>query len=203
MGRNSYLGGSTIIHRGTGGSASRQRKVKLSREQQAHMDYIKEISLLELERENIKIANSVTAFLYDGAGKPQISSSQLFDSAVFFADVPLASAHSVKTAIRAFKEEGGDFVRFISDVGQTLPVSAWRYQDSQRRQAIVGFLRDAKHPRIIGVYPTVEALIDEGVSHGWVAVADMEQLAHRKTTEFKELADRFKKTKGLGWPHRW
>lgn len=120
MGRNSYLGGSTIIHRGTGGASSRQRKPKLSREQQALIDYKNETHLLELERETVAIANSATAFIHDGADKPLISTSQLFDSAVFFADIPMASAHAVKKAIRAFKEEGGDFFRFISDLGKTV-----------------------------------------------------------------------------------
>lgn len=203
MGRNSYLGGSTIIHRGTGGSTSRQRQPKLSRERQALVDYIYEMRLLELERESVARTNALTAFIYEGAQKPQISPSQLFDGAVFFADTPMASAISVKAAIRVFKEEGGDFVRFIADVGRTLPVSAWRYQDTQRRQAIVGYLRDTKRPRIIGLYPNLEALIDEAASFGWVPVADMEQLAKRKTSEFKEAADRFKKTKGFGWPREW
>lgn len=192
MGRSSYLGGSTIIHRGSGASSRRKSRPasEITVELQGQEAFAKEI------------AGNVTAFLYDGDPDPKITPSTLFDNARFEFEAVCVEARKIRRILQAYHRGEISSVEILVAARDFPNISVWKFEDARSRVALVAYLRDthgaaAANSGILGIYPSRHALENEFAGEGWLVAQSPEDLTDIRPSDLKGIWQKARPTSAI------
>lgn len=184
MGRNNYLGGSTVLNFGKLSDPNWNRK----RQSEDETHFADEHPPIDPE----KVALRVTSFVHEGGPNPELSANELFGVATFLDELVCINARRLRAAIRKSREHGeGHILHFAR--GYEL-MSLWQFVDSAERVAIVVFNRDRKHPKIEGFFDSVDSMAKAIEDQGWAHAENLDLLCKLPGKHLKILATKAKKT---------
>jgi hypothetical protein len=191
VGRNSYLGGSTLIHRGNG--ALPVRKSRPSSEVAA--------ALQEQKARAGETARKVTAFLFDGGPEPKIEPAALFDTADFYFEAVCVHAKRVRSMVLAYQNGDISDFEFLTALRAYPKISVWKYTDGDERSALVVYLRASDSQTgtsgIVGAYPSHDLLTKAFADEGWVIAREPGELAAMRPAELRDIGQNAGRTSSI------
>jgi hypothetical protein len=172
MGRNSYLGGSTIVHGGSGWF-SRSRAKAATPEQKALDALALELQLYEAEARNADIADAVVRAFYDEGLQAPLDVNTIFEVARFSVEMSAVTLRPARKeafdaeTVRFYAKCGGDDLRSFS---------SWTMTASDGRSVVAVCCRSQRHPELVGIYPDESEFCSEAAASGWLALESWDSI---------------------------
>nr|WP_166179445.1 RagB/SusD family nutrient uptake outer membrane protein [Altererythrobacter segetis] len=160
MARTSYLGGSTVIHGGSGwfGRAAKTKGYaealcELKAEQEAYKNELRERARID----------ALVAAVHDGSDVPAMNLAEVVELARFekeLSAICLRSPNGPPESDRARMREDARWARRET-------FSLWAFNDCKGRRAIALCHIKKPHSKVIGFYADEQAVRDEAAANGW------------------------------------
>jgi hypothetical protein len=165
MRRNSYLGGSTVVHPGSGWF-SRQARRKETPERKAVRELQAERALLESERRSQSLKKAIIDAAHDGSGS-KIKLDEVLEVGRFSSEIYAVRIRSREQRHSAFEATK---VRFDAKYsGSLCHFSLWTIEDAQGRRTTAVCHIDGKGTKLVGFEPDEKSFKLAAASSGWFA----------------------------------